>query len=70
MPQVPRRTRPNRYRQLRLGALRERLIERHARGESYKALAAWLADAERIEIQKAELRRFLVKGENSDNVEN
>lgn len=70
MSPVPRQNRPNRYHLLRLTALRERLIERHAQGESYKALAAWLADAERIEIQKVELRHFLVKGDNDDSVEN
>ena len=66
MPQVPRQTRRNRYRQLRLAALRERLIERHAEGESYKALAQWLADVEHLHIPKAELRRFLLNGDDDD----
>ena len=63
MSQTPRQPRPSRYRRLRLAALRDQLTARHAAGESYRAMAAWLADAERIDIPKAALRRYLVKGE-------
>ena len=68
MPQAPRRPRPSRYRYLRLAALREQLAARHAGGESFKALAAWLADHERLHITKAALRRFIVKGKTDDHL--